>query len=90
MTGKRNGLAKKMDRYCDNKLYAVHCMTHKLHLAIRRSLKQYDFFLNIEDTLNDLHSVYNRNGHKRKSHLRQFAVDMDELVLEINYVFEGR
>lgn len=90
MTGKRNGLAIKLDDFVDNKIYPVHCMAHKLLLSIKRGLKEYEFIGDIEDTINDLHNFYNRNGHKRKSHLRRFAAATNEISMEINYIYDGR
>lgn len=90
MLGKHNGLKKLLDDWTGRKLYGVHCMAHRLHLAIRSSLKDIPYFSIFEDNINEIHNFYNRHGHKRKSHLRQLAETLNIKLYEFSYIFRAR
>jgi len=91
MTGRNNGLAKRFERFTDrNFLYAIHCMAHRLHLAIRRALNGVQSVTNLEEVLKILHNFYYGHGHKRKAHLRDFADEFGLKLREVNSVFETR
>jgi len=73
MMGRQNGLQKVLSDWISRKLYAVHCMTHRLHLAIRNAIKLVPYYNEFEENINEIHNFYNRRSHKRKTHLRQLA-----------------
>jgi hypothetical protein len=66
MLGKHAGLGKKLSEFVQRPLIEVHCMAHRIHLAIRRAfrrnkaLKMFAF----ESFLNKLYSFYYSHGHK--------------------------
>ena len=90
MLGKHNGLAKIMNDWAEETIYTVHCMAHRLHLAMRKAVKSVPYYRQFEDLVNEVHNFYNRHGHKRKAHLRELAQVLNEQIYEFNYIFEIR
>ncbi len=87
MMGKKTGLRKLLDDFTHRKLVPVHCMAHRVHLAIKRAFDQYNFMRHFEIAINGLYTFYYSHGHKRKNHLRNFAGGQ---ILELSYIFETR
>lgn len=90
MLGRENGLNKLLEDWTGNKLYAIHCMAHRLHLAIRRAIVSIPIFSAFKITINNVHNFYNHHGHKRKQHLRSLAEASNVRMYEISYIFEAR
>lgn len=88
MTGRINGLAVQMRTYVTNPIYAVHCMAHKLQLAIG---KAYDtnYFSSLDNLINFLYSFYNR-GEKREAHLRMTSKRLGSTFYRLTYIYEIR
>lgn len=90
MLGKHNGLKKLINDWTLNGVYGIHCMAHRLHLAIRAAITTVPYYTDFEAAINELHNFYNRHGHKRKAHLRELAYVMDVTMKELSYIFEVR
>ena len=90
MMGKTNGLGALLNDWTEKKLYMVHCMAHRLHLATRHALKLIPYFHTFEKQVNEIHNFYNRHGHKRKAHLRALATSLEKPLYETSYIFEVR
>lgn len=90
MMGKHNGLIKHFQDFTNRPIYAIHCMAHRLHLAILRSFKSEPYFGKFENLFNDLYRFYNLHGHKRKAHLRATSKRLHEVMYELNYIFHVR
>lgn len=71
MSSRGAGLIKHMSDYVEKPLIFVHCMAHRLQLAIGKSWKLEDHFQSTEDLLNTLHKYYFGHGHKRRIHFEK-------------------
>ncbi len=89
MMGKNKGLRTLLADFAKNKLVPVHCMAHRVHLAIRRAfvVDELKFMKHFESAINGLFTFYYSHGHKRKNHLWNFA---DGKMMELSYIFETR
>lgn len=90
MTGETAGLVALVRRFVERRIHAVHCMAHRLHLAIIHAFEKDYYFDEFERTINALYIFYNSRGSKRKSHLRQTAKNMNVKMYEISYIYEVR
>lgn len=90
MASADNGLIAIIRRdMAENPIYAIHCMAHRLHLAIRRSINAFPFFTEFEDFLNSLYTFYARSA-KRKTHLRYSSERTHQDMYTLNYIYEVR
>ena len=87
MMGVHEGLGKKLGRFVDHKLVEVHCLAHRIHLAIRRAFKNIPIMHEFEKALNGIYTFYYSHGHKRKAHLVNME---DPSWLELSYIHEVR
>ncbi len=90
MIGKHNGVVKKLSDWAGRRLVGVHCMAHRVNLAIRRafhSKKKHPYMFHFESLANKLFTFYYSHGHKRRDHLWSFS---DKKLYELNYIFETR
>lgn len=89
-----NGLIARLRDYTRKPLcsYGVHCMAHKLHLAITHSYRTTadGYFESFEAFINSIHTFYNNQGHKRKAHLRMFASQLKLTQYETSYIYQVR
>jgi len=90
MMGKKGGLSKLMNDWATKNIYSIHCMAHRLHLAIRKALKSIHYYEEFQSNINEIHNFYNEHGHKRKSHLRALAEVLDTKMYEVSYIFKAR
>ena len=88
MSGRLNGLGKILGDYVGRDLVKIHCMAHKIHLAIRRAFKDINYIFHVESALNQMYTFYYSHSHKRLNHLREFAQGVP--LLQLNYIFEVR
>ena len=87
MMGVHEGLGKKLGRFVDHKLVEVHCLAHRIHLAIRRAFKNIPIMHEFEKAVNGIYTFYYSHGHKRKAHLVNME---DPSRLELSYIYEVR
>lgn len=93
MTGPRKGLISYIRRMKNNDepVFAIHCMAHRLHLAIKSSFKSNDYFkLSFDKLINDIYHFYNFHSTKRKAHLSATAQRLNLKVYAMNYVYRVR
>lgn len=90
MMGKNNGLVALVRNFVNRPIYAVHCMAHRLHLAIIHSFELDPYFDEFERIINSIYTFYNSRGSKNKAHLRQTAKRMKQTMYEISYIYEVR
>lgn len=48
MRGYSNGLISHFEKYVNNPIYAIHCLAHRLHLAIEKSFKKVPYLKQFE------------------------------------------
>ena len=85
--GRNNGLAKLLNDSTDHNLYAVHCLAHKLQLAVGHALdKAEGNHGKFQNTVNSIYSFYNNKSFKRKESLMETASALGEIFLELNYI----
>lgn len=94
MTGKNNGFISYIRHFADNPIYAVHCMAHRLELAIERAFKNNEMTLKVGDDIeylvNNIFKFYNKQGYKRKYHLKETCKQLKEKYRELTYIFNVR
>ena len=67
MVGPKSGLATRLEAYTEAKLFRIHCMSHRLHLAIRPAFESTEIKGLIEEfecTLNELYWFYHASPKK--------------------------
>lgn len=83
MMGDKGGLITIIrEEFAEKPIIGVHCMAHRLHLAIHKSFDSTEYFSKFDKFMNKLYGFYNSNGHKRKAHLRQMAKYLHEKFYE--------
>jgi hypothetical protein len=88
--GSRSGLVTRINAFTDRETHAIHCMAHRVQLLGRHAISDFEETEYLENCLNGVSSYYNRQGHKRKTHLRQTAMELGVGFLEVNRVYESR
>lgn len=90
MSGPRGGLLSYFQANTNNFLLAVHCMAHRLELAIEKAFKTIPYFKRFEKFINELFQFYNLNSSKRKAHLRETANKLKKKMYALNYIYHIR
>lgn len=90
MAGQNNGLVALIRKEVNHPVFSIHCMAHRLELAIKKAFTKHEYFTRFEKTINNLFIFYNDNTLKRKAHLREMAMSMNEKVYELNYIYHIR
>lgn len=92
--GKKGGLALHLKNFARNPIFAVHCMAHRLELAIQHSFEVEgaisNMGKNIDTLINSIYSFYNDKSHKRKTHLKTTAERLKVKFIELIYIFDVR
>ena len=71
--GQKGGLAIKLEEFVGRKVVKVHCLAHRLNLAVRKVLnKDFNWIFHVESAIKQVHTFFYNKGHKRKSILREF------------------
>ena len=71
--GKKGGLAVKLENFVGRKLIKVHCLAHRLNLAVSKVFnnnKDLIWIFHMESAIKQVHTFFYNKGHKRKSILR--------------------
>lgn len=90
MIGK-NGLISKFRSMTNQPIYSVHCMAHKLHLAITKSLRNIIYFdSTFEKIIESLVKFYNFHSSKRKGHLLDTSILFKIKLYEIHFISKTR
>lgn len=90
MLGK-NGLISKIRSMVNQPVYSVHCMAHKLHLAITKSFDKIMYFRDgFEKNIDNLIRFYNFHSTKRKAHLIEKSIHFDARLYEIHFISQTR
>lgn len=90
MTGKEGGLISYIRKQTDHPIYAVHCMAHRIHLAIEKSYASIAYFTSFDSFINKLFQFYNWNSSKKKAHLKETALKFNMKFYELNYIYRTR
>lgn len=77
--GPVSGIVKLMEDDCGD-LATVHCVAHRLELALADALKCVRYVTNVEDTIKGIYSFYH-NSAKRTRELKSLSEILDEKVL---------
>lgn len=88
--GQQKGLIAVLKDYFKLNIFAVHCMSHRLHLVTGKALDKKAFFNEFEKDINSIYSFYNLYAHKHKAHLRRIASEMGEALYTISYIYKVR
>ena len=68
--GKKGGLAVKLENFVGRKLFKVHCLAHRLNLAVRKVFndnEDLNWIFPMESAIKQVHTFFYNKGHKRKS-----------------------
>ena len=90
MRGSRNSVFVHLNQWCDNDIYSMHCMPHRLHLGGRRAMKEIDYLMHLESVVNKLHATYKKSSHKKRSRLIEMALSEQEVFYQPRHVFDVR
>lgn len=90
MMGENGGLISHVRKVAKNPVFAVHCMAHRIHLAINKAYSSIPYFLEFDKFINELFKFYNQNAPKRKTHLRETANKLNTTFYELNYIYRTR
>lgn len=81
--GDHGGIIKYLRDFATNKIYAVHCMAHRLELAVSHAFDSMNKFDNmdkinnhLDQTITKTYSFY-RKGFKRRYHLKKTCEDLN-------------
>lgn len=97
--GRSGGLVQHMKNFATNPIASVHCMAHRLELAIQHSFEINDetmtnIGLKLDNLINSIYSFYNDRTHKRKTHLKNTAdriyKNRAKKFYELVYIFQVR
>lgn len=77
--GKTSGTVKYLKDWAKKPIFAIHCMSHRLELAIQHAFDQLIQFDDnkkiiseyLDETINKVYKFYNAQGSKRITHLKQ-------------------
>ncbi|XP_062260281.1 E3 SUMO-protein ligase KIAA1586-like [Platichthys flesus] len=88
LTGRHTGLIQKLQQDFP-KLQGVHCLAHRLELAVTDSLKVVSGCNHFEIFISKLHSLYHQSTKNAKE-LEKAAVELNMQILKIGKVFTIR
>lgn len=92
--GKHGGLVNHLKQFAKTPLLAVHCMAHRLELAIGHSFEidgpVSKLGKEMDKLINGIYSFYNNKGHKRNTHLKATTESLKETFYELIYIFDIR
>jgi hypothetical protein len=86
----RGGFIHKLEDEFDIQPYAIHCLAHRLQLVVKWSLRSQEWIKRFEAIAQDLYKFYTNQGHKRKAHLRRTAIEMEEELYHLSYIWSDR
>ena len=87
--GEKNGVLGFFRRFFKpRKFLAIHCMCHRLELALHHSLKKYDWYIGFENTLNSIHNFYYGHSHRRLEFLREMAEKLNLEFYELHAIYQ--
>ncbi len=88
MLGTTGGLAKRIHDITRINFYTIHCLAHKLQLAIGHALQSVDNNLKqkLENLVNGIYSFYYDKSFKRKQSLVETAEAFGQTFSELHYV----
>lgn len=90
MAGQQGGLVSYFRKNSNKFVYSIHCMAHRLELAIEKAMQKIPYFKKFEEFINQLFQFYNLNNSKRKSHLKETANKMKKRMYALNYIYHTR
>ena len=71
LQGKFNGVCQKLDAFSVHKIVCIWCLSHRINLAGKHSVKTEPHMKILEQTNHKVYLFYNSRAHKRKSHLEE-------------------
>lgn len=96
-TGRLTGTIKYLKDWAKNPIFAIHCMAHKLELAVKHAFDSMKNLPNmnklneyLDKTISKTYSFYNGYGHKRKTHLKQTCEKYNQKFYALNNIIPIR
>ena len=90
MIGSNGGVSQKLTEYVERPIFTIHCLAHRLQLAVGRAWNEKSYFQKLEELTNSIHNFYFNKGHKRFAHYRETIDAFDASLYKFNYIFEVR
>lgn len=88
MKNTTNGLISHFREFANRPIYAAHCMSHRLHLAIVSSFKSNNYFVEFEHIINEIYELYSSYKPKRRDESNALCRRIYEAMAEFNYIFD--
>ena len=84
--GRKSSIATMLEEFVGHPLVKIHCMAHKLNLAVRKSFtdKNFKWIFYIESLLKQVYVFFMNKGHKCTSFLRE-AMGGEKITFGGNY-----
>lgn len=86
-------LYARLKSFANEKLISIHCMAHRLDLAVQWAVekdKSFSYFNKFNSILNSLYTFYQSRGSKRFQHLSETASDLGIELKRLKYWFNVR
>lgn len=90
MTGVVGGLISHIRKITVNPIFAVHCMAHRLHLAIGNAYSSIPYFSTFDKLINALYKFYNFHSSKKRAHLKETSEQLNLPFYDLNYIYRTR
>lgn len=91
MAGSQNGLIVHFRRIVKPRnIIGIHCMAHRLQLAVSHSMDDFHQLRNFEKFINSIHNFYVSHGHKRLHSLKNTIDELNEDFYNLNYIYKVR
>jgi len=88
LLGKKNGVAKRLkDRY--PLIFSLHCMNHRLELAISDAVKDVNATNHFKSFMDSLYVLYSASP-KNQNELKNICNDLDTMFLKVGRVLDVR
>lgn len=78
MRGEKKGLVALFRKFADHPIMAIHCMAHKLQLAIQHAFEGTSYLKTFNNNINKMYTFYYSTDSRRMQHLRETAAELGE------------
>lgn len=95
--GRHNGVVKFLRDWAKNPIFAIHCMAHRLELAVQHAFNSITSLENmnkiseyLDKVIKKTYSFYNGQGFKRKDHLKNTCEKLNKKFYALSGIIDIR